>query len=557
MILKIIANLNGGDLVTPDNELTYKIYGSADNYASPIATLGSALNDAKVSVTAGVVTIDNVDVGTENEFKISSVDAAGNEAELSDAVSSGVLDILENSAYVFSLKELVSSTDDKFSVRRVSDNATENYNYSELIDGTLNTFGASSDINITAITDISGNKTVTQSDPSKQFKILSSGSFYKGVFETGAFRTMFNQDLDLGNFGLSVVFNCNENNSNIISYTEGNNDGTYLFLLERNGSNEIRLRLNIIGTGAPTLYFTGNLNLNGRNVITLGVRNGNNLFFKINSEPIENRTLAGNFSMDKVDEDIGGRNSGVATTSYSFFKRFATPPNEELINQTNNYLVKKFEIPSLSFMSNTTVISDNSQGNTGVFYDEDNDELIISNYNGARQNRLLRFDRETLTQVGVINVNQTVIQGNTKIGDTYYVGRKTLYGYDVNGNTQGSITLPVDPDGQCMVTFFDGHIYTISDAKLVKISFPDLEVVSELDGINSAEGLAVNSKYIAIGGGNKTSVINYSGELLAQFPSSQPEGICFDVFDNIYVNRDQGLHGDIPDGNKLWKYKIK
>jgi len=85
MVLKIIANLNGGDLVTPDNELTYKIYGSADNYASPIATLGSAINDAKVSVTSGVVTIDNVDVGTEDEFKISSVDEAGNEAELSNS----------------------------------------------------------------------------------------------------------------------------------------------------------------------------------------------------------------------------------------------------------------------------------------------------------------------------------------------------------------------------------------------------------------------------------------------------------------------------------------
>jgi len=85
MVLKIIANLNGGDLVTPDNKLTYRIYGSADNYASPIATLGSALNDAKVSVTAGIVTIENVDIGTEDVFKIYSVDEAGNEAILSDS----------------------------------------------------------------------------------------------------------------------------------------------------------------------------------------------------------------------------------------------------------------------------------------------------------------------------------------------------------------------------------------------------------------------------------------------------------------------------------------
>ena len=84
MVLEITANLNGGDLVTPDNELTFNIYGSADNYASPIANLGSAVNDAKVSVLNGVVTIINVDVGNETSFKISSIDAAGNEAVLSD-----------------------------------------------------------------------------------------------------------------------------------------------------------------------------------------------------------------------------------------------------------------------------------------------------------------------------------------------------------------------------------------------------------------------------------------------------------------------------------------
>ena len=88
MILKIIASLEGGDLVTPDNELTYKIYGNNDSFASPIATLGSAIDDSKVSVANGIVTIDNVDVGTENEFKISSVDEAGNESVLSDAFSS-------------------------------------------------------------------------------------------------------------------------------------------------------------------------------------------------------------------------------------------------------------------------------------------------------------------------------------------------------------------------------------------------------------------------------------------------------------------------------------
>jgi hypothetical protein len=466
------------------------------------------------------------------------------------------LNILENSAYVFSLKELVSSNDDKFAVRRTSDDAVENYKYSELIDGTLKTFGASSDVKLTSITDITGNKTLTQSDTAKQFNILSNGDFYKGVFETGVFRSLFNQDLDLGNFAISVVFNCDANDSKIISYTEGNNDSTYLLLLERNGYNEIRLRLNIIGTGTQNISFTGNLNLEGRNVITTGVKDGDKLFYKINNDPIQNVTLNGSYSMDKVDEDIGGRNQNSTDASYSFFKRFATPPNDELITKTNNYLIKSFDITNIKFIENVTVVPDD-EANTGLSYDKDNDELIISNWNNQGQNRLLRYDRETLTQVGVINVNEKAIQSNTKIGDIYYIGDQTLNGYDVNGNTQGSITLPVAPDGQCMVTFFNGHIYTISNSKLVKISFPELQVVSELEGFNSSEGLAVNEKYVATGDGDITLVRNYNNELLVKISSNDPEGICFDTSGNLYTNKDEGFKSDIPDGNKLWKYSLK
>jgi hypothetical protein len=103
MVLKIIANLNGGDLVTSNNELTYKIYGSSDNFSTPIATLGSATNDEKVIITNGVVTINNVDVGTENNFKITAIDSAGNESELSesafDPAYQAVLDFATSESY--------------------------------------------------------------------------------------------------------------------------------------------------------------------------------------------------------------------------------------------------------------------------------------------------------------------------------------------------------------------------------------------------------------------------------------------------------------------------
>lgn len=86
MAVKIFnCNLNGGDAVTADNDLTYRIYGSTDSYTTPIATKGSHNSDSDVTVTGDVVVLNNVNVGSETSFKISSVDENGNESVLSDA----------------------------------------------------------------------------------------------------------------------------------------------------------------------------------------------------------------------------------------------------------------------------------------------------------------------------------------------------------------------------------------------------------------------------------------------------------------------------------------
>lgn len=81
----ITATLNGGDLVTPKNDLIYKIYGSADGYTTPIKTTGSHTSDADVTVTGDSVTINNVNIGAETLFKITALDAASNESVKSDA----------------------------------------------------------------------------------------------------------------------------------------------------------------------------------------------------------------------------------------------------------------------------------------------------------------------------------------------------------------------------------------------------------------------------------------------------------------------------------------
>lgn len=182
MILKIIANLEGGDLVTPDNELTYKIYGSSDNYASPIATLGSAINDSKVSVANGIVTIENVDVGSEDIFKISSVDEAGNEAELSDAVSTfeGLLNEFPGASLGLSLRLLDRNyTGFCIKVRRSSNNDELDIGFvnNELDTASLLTFAGSGDAFVTIWYDSSGlNNNAFQTSAGNQPKIVDSGS---------------------------------------------------------------------------------------------------------------------------------------------------------------------------------------------------------------------------------------------------------------------------------------------------------------------------------------------------------------------------------------------
>lgn len=91
----ITANLNGGDSVTADDNLVFNIYGSTDGYTTPIHTTGAASVDDDVTIVDDVVTIENVDVGVETDFKISSVDQAVNESELSDAYSIAEADLVD------------------------------------------------------------------------------------------------------------------------------------------------------------------------------------------------------------------------------------------------------------------------------------------------------------------------------------------------------------------------------------------------------------------------------------------------------------------------------
>lgn len=90
---KITANLNGGDTVTPKDLLVFKIYGSSDGYVTPIKTTSSSSVDPNVSILGDIVTIENVDIGVQTNFRITSTDQGLNESEKSEVYTLEITDL--------------------------------------------------------------------------------------------------------------------------------------------------------------------------------------------------------------------------------------------------------------------------------------------------------------------------------------------------------------------------------------------------------------------------------------------------------------------------------
>jgi chitodextrinase len=88
MAITISGNLNGGDNLTANANLTYNVYGGMDGYVTPIDTFGSHVTDPDVTVVGDTITLTNVDdSGGDTTFRFSVLDAAGNESALSDPES--------------------------------------------------------------------------------------------------------------------------------------------------------------------------------------------------------------------------------------------------------------------------------------------------------------------------------------------------------------------------------------------------------------------------------------------------------------------------------------
>ena len=137
-IVTITADLNGGDQVTPNADLTYKIYNGSD---ALIGSKGSANTDTDVSVIGDIVTLINVDIGADTIIKITSTNQFGQEAVLSDPFTFvPPVNPFENASVVLSLRDIFGTNNAVARVRRSLDTTEQDFTATELTDGTLLAF---------------------------------------------------------------------------------------------------------------------------------------------------------------------------------------------------------------------------------------------------------------------------------------------------------------------------------------------------------------------------------------------------------------------------------
>ena len=211
------------------------------------------------------------------------------------------------------------------------------------------------------------------------------------------------------------------------------------------------------------------------------------------------------------------------------------------------------------------IVDNNVGANTGVGYDYDNDEIIVAvgkSNDGTIPSEIYRYDRQTFVKLGEVTIFDDVIQGLIYFNGNYYCQKpfqiNVLEGFDSNGNTVSNITLPVTPDGANVLTYFEGHIWTIFNDNLVKIDVDTLLVVETITNSSIVqvgyEGLAVNDKYIVIGTGANFRVLDWNFNVIQTNLRPDAEGLTFDAIGSLYSNRDEGFKNGVVDGNAIRKY---
>lgn len=223
----IIADLNGGDAITADNDLTYKVYNDTDSYAVG-EVFGSHVSDSNVSVSAGSVTIINVtEPSGVSAYKISSIDQAGNESILSAAFSTSVaplLDTYTTAVGAWSLQQLKTGVTAVIEVERDSDLTRADFTAAEITDGTLVAWvGAGNNGNVSIFYDQSGSgDDLGQGTTDKMPLIVNAGVLVTkdgnpACLSTGTLDGLVKSGSNLSSFPANV-------NKSIFSVMSTNND---------------------------------------------------------------------------------------------------------------------------------------------------------------------------------------------------------------------------------------------------------------------------------------------------------------------------------------------
>jgi hypothetical protein len=219
----------------------------------------------------------------------------------------------------------------------------------------------------------------------------------------------------------------------------------------------------------------------------------------------------------------------------------------------------------------TKVVDDTNGGNTlantGLDYDAGRDEIIVAeNWQTGGGDRVLIYDRQTLTLTTSFEVDETQIQGVAYDSDSdryYVVGGNDCGIYQRNGTKDNTILSVSMPNSS--MDYYNGYVWYFDYNTLViqKRNKTDLSIIENISinpvetvGVSNIEGLHVDVDGYILGEGFNIRAYTWDGKLRFEIAASsnETEGLTMDSDGNIYNNKDLWIHGGTPNGNRVYKF---
>lgn len=327
----ITVDLNGGDIGTNNNDLTYKLYGGSDSYTNPILNIDSANTNGNVSINGDIATISNVNIGSETNFKISTVDNEGNESLKSAefVYNPSSTNVFTDSKLAIHLKDLGLGTTNVVRVRRDSDDAEQDFSATQITDGSLATFCGAGNGFVTIGYDQQGLYNAIQTTLNYQPKIVDSGSL---IIEDGHPVIKFDGVDDY----MEIAYGSNSNNTYAMKVVNNSDAGyKYIFGADNGGGHS---NLGIQGQNLVNTFRLKDSGTQNDITTTYPVGSGMNIFITRNgtTELYINNSLEVSQTVTPID--ISGIHLGAykgQLFSNISFRGFAVWESDESSNRTD------------------------------------------------------------------------------------------------------------------------------------------------------------------------------------------------------------------------------